>query len=1661
VQRFVPNPRHTRAWLLVLLATLAPPALAQEGDLDRLLRQVPLAPAHYAPSLGSAAEGLPQVEVRPESGRATLMELDLALEGVTLWRARSGDGAPGGLFGRGWRSLLDTRVAPHGEGLVLVRPQGTTLFVPLHDDVLVSVSGQVELLRRTTTGFELATAGGRLLRFDAAGLLTAIEPGVIVRRSAERLRLETHEGRLAAELTLTDGRVTALHAAGGAEQRYRYDAQGRLQVVSGQLTRTYAHDAEGWITEVSTPAGALSLTRDGERLRALTRPGWTQTYDHTRGTAVETPRGTWRYVLAEAGWHVETPAGSERVWLDARGVPQEVQAAGGAREPYRRARDRDPWPQRLPGGDVERVHDAAGRLTAVQGPGPRETFALDEAGRVTSRTTVDGRTARYAYDDAGRVTCEVAPEGTTRWAWNDAGRLAAVTTPAGRRWSLAWEAGRLVGEDGPMGPVAWTRDEAGRPLQREDASGRRIQYHYDESGRPDAVRVGDQTLRLRYDEGGRMVAWSDGARTVAQRPDDQGRWTEVRADGARLRYRDGQRTSEVATAWGIRRWHRDESGRVVRLESPAGEFLFTYDAHGLRTGLRYPNGVEVELERDDLGRVASLAALDPAGDALLRVSSRWDEHHQRQQRQTTTPAGVRTERYRHDATGRLAGWTDQASDEAAWDWRCAYGGDGDRTQETRGGQETTSEYDDRGRLLARGAARFRYDEAGRLLERRHAGGVDRFAYDGFGRLATAQRAGGPLVSYAWDPLGRLAERRVGEASIRYVWEGQRLLAERGPGERERVYVYGPDLDEPLAVRDGDTWTYLVSDELHHLLLRVDAEGRPLEHVALSPWGEVLHGDPSRPIFFAGRIWDPSARIYPMRARCFDPELGRFLTPDPSGLRGGVNAYTYCRARPLDRIDPLGAWDWVPDWAARGAAWVEQTALPAVVDAGDFLRLYGEVVWEDVKSGAARDRIFGTVDAYASFLTLGLVDPGLSRLAGDPEQAQVGRFYGEAAGWAFAIVSGRELIKAGALGLVRGARALPSTIPRLPGLLRSGGQRLPGALASLPGKGKAWAVALPGAAWAGSKLLWANKAALGQSLADFLRAQGSQAWNVTGRPFVSLYEAVALKGRQATAWLKAKRAPSVTRGSAKAGHGGASGTTAASEGGSTAANTGAVNPSGATGSAGSGASSGDDATTGIRDVIEGRTRTGRARRTGPNGFASVHGAPPAWLERRFASTVAAVRQGKAGPAANADDVKLFLDETYEHVNEVNALVKAMGGKPRPIPAVLDDATALRGIHDFGEAASIRQVEALIADLRRNPIVVDGVPLEVPAWLARLPGEARAAGKATIDIGKANPHVAAGLSGAGKPDPFALRLHQLSPHHAAVKGGQASEEVLIETVADMVHAMRQSRGYSPQPLSLETIRENLYGMVGRGDLPGEAIPIIERALEALPKLERAGTINPYHLLASGDDVRAATNAGAGTGTGGAATAAANASNVRKQVGRLLGELRKHQSSTGSRRGLELLEEAHDLFQTVARAGNQTDQAILAGLRYEYQLMRVRLGEGSLAGYERLLGTLHAGLDSSVRYHVTHVSNLPGILRNGLRSSDGYGVYFNNPLTRETAQLGRGGAVIRVKPEFEHLYRFERSASSESLHGVVALDSAGAPVQVIPAQHLEAVPLPMPKR
>lgn len=124
--------------------------------------------------------------------------------------------------------------------------------------------------------------------------------------------------------------------------------------------------------------------------------------------------------------------------------------------------------------------------------------------------------------------------------------------------------------------------------------------------------------------------------------------------------------------------------------------------------------------------------------------------------------------------------------------------------------------------------------------------------------------------------------------------------------------------------------------------------------------------------YEGQQWDPNLGLYYLRARYYDPKLGRFWTgdtdegdqEDPLSL----HKYLYCAANPINRIDPTGH-DPEVDVSVAGnlGAGIDAQVVPTIAS-----RVYASVFNTLIRANLAQDQLILYVNATAGALAaLGL------------------------------------------------------------------------------------------------------------------------------------------------------------------------------------------------------------------------------------------------------------------------------------------------------------------------------------------------------------------------------------------------------------------------------------------------------------------------------------------------------------------------------------------------------------------------------------------------------------------------------------------------------------------------------------------------------------------
>jgi RHS repeat-associated protein len=209
------------------------------------------------------------------------------------------------------------------------------------------------------------------------------------------------------------------------------------------------------------------------------------------------------------------------------------------------------------------------------------------------------------------------------------------------------------------------------------------------------------------------------------------------------------------------------------------------------------------------------------------------------------------------------------------------------------------------RLTSTDSALYGYDNEGQLASKQE-GGTTSYSFDKAYRLTGI----GNTESFSYDGAGnRLRAVRNG-VETRYIHDaGGNLLAEADSSNTiTRYYVHGAGLLAAITPAD-DLYCYHY-DGVGNTVAITDSSGTVVNSYDYSPFGMILAENESfaQPFKFVGKlgVMAESNGFYYMRARYYDPVIGRFISEDPLGFDGGdVNLYVYGSNNPLLVVDPWG------------------------------------------------------------------------------------------------------------------------------------------------------------------------------------------------------------------------------------------------------------------------------------------------------------------------------------------------------------------------------------------------------------------------------------------------------------------------------------------------------------------------------------------------------------------------------------------------------------------------------------------------------------------------------------------------------------------------------------------------------------------------------------
>ena len=596
------------------------------------------------------------------------------------------------------------------------------------------------------------------------------------------------------------------------------------------------------------------------------------------------------------------------------------------------------------GDQLHKVIDPLGRTV---------TQTYDQVGRLKTVLDPKGRATTYSYDHAGHVTRVQGPDSTTEptaFDYDANGNLIQQTDTAGRAVAYEYDAmNRIAKATTPLGVYTYAHDRAGNLIKITNPTAKTTSMSYDAANRLlkiDYPADGGADVTYRYDANGNRTKMIDGAGTVTYAFDKLDRPTTVTRGSSTFRYgynQVGSLTKVTHPDGTVFEYAYDDDHRLDTVHQ-AGALLadYAYDAAGLPTTLTRGNNTTATYTHDRAGQLTRVLDVAPnAPPTVERVLL--DETYAYDQVGNLTgitgPGGGRV--FAYDNLDRLiAACYDTTTCESADDFvRWAYDDAGNRTSETRPGSTTTYTYHPANGLLTgtsgpEGETGFTYDGLGRLKTRSPSTSPTvTYTYDAVGRLTSETTAGSPPSNHTYDGDGRRLSSTHSGATTAFGWDplSYQLATESDASGVIRRYAYGIG---PLGVdRPGQSGRdYYHLDRMASVRAVTNQSATPQWTSEWEPYGRtrtVTKVDPSaslNPIGWTGQYADPAGQVH-LRARQYDPALGRFTAPDPAAAMSYSATGVYANSNPLTYNDPTGLW---PQWLGTAAAGV---GIVAAVGAG--------------------------------------------------------------------------------------------------------------------------------------------------------------------------------------------------------------------------------------------------------------------------------------------------------------------------------------------------------------------------------------------------------------------------------------------------------------------------------------------------------------------------------------------------------------------------------------------------------------------------------------------------------------------------------------------------------------------------------------------------------
>jgi RHS repeat-associated protein len=610
------------------------------------------------------------------------------------------------------------------------------------------------------------------------------------------------------------------------------------------------------------------------------------------------------------------------------------------------------------GNFTEYGYDEHGRrILTIDPEGVRTRTVHDEQGRVSqivyAAETSDAAVYIYSYDSRGNRTKIVDARGKiTKFVYDAFNRSIQKTLVVGQDDAESAETNDLH--------EYYSYDPArGLLTSRTDFNGRTVSYRYDPlTDRQTRIEYPDfpdrtgetRVVEFDYRKDGKLLAAREysryfspsgpkptASRTTSYTYDpvhDRPSFMATPEGTIAYQYDNRGMLTQTKTSSGHTvRYGYDPAGRLQEVWDAFGSARYAYDINGNQAEVLYPNGTSASYTYDDLDRLTLIEnksgenilfsaqySFSSAGCGCQGNTGRRRLVEERYRDEQNVLQERRME-YSYDVHGRL---TEENYNEGAYMIAYTYDEVGNRLTkyDSRLNKTTQYAYNNQDQILSEDdgttLVNYSYDGNGNLIGRTMGSESMEYLYDIQNRLIAAMANGqdDPFVRYAFDYFGSRFLQKTEEDSTAYLVDhsnptgfSQVLCEYDGTGSEKRRYTYGRDLVSVSQSYLAGTLSNLFYqyDALGSVRVVSDENGAIANRYGYTAFGEE-ESELTSETFpqsyrFTGERYDDATEFYYLRARMYDPRIGRFTATDPvEDQANRFHLYDYCHNDPVNYVD---------------------------------------------------------------------------------------------------------------------------------------------------------------------------------------------------------------------------------------------------------------------------------------------------------------------------------------------------------------------------------------------------------------------------------------------------------------------------------------------------------------------------------------------------------------------------------------------------------------------------------------------------------------------------------------------------------------------------------------------------------------------------------------